>query len=219
MIISNTKIRLDPAHRIAVVFVFAVAAILAFICLELLRWRTQQNLIAAGFSAWGDPGYFIRDTPGQSLALTSLPSQLVIAMAAAMAGLAGAMLCTVAAALDMHLPFAMVSRATVSAFLFLPLSGLLIYMVMQTPACLTIDLSQNILSVTPGNTALNLPSIAQFNSYQVGFGKSRHEELGAMLTTGQQVDLITVSSWSTGNDIGQALQQFIGSNGLAFPAS
>lgn len=222
MLPSRTSIKLDPAHSRAVGFVFAVAGMLAVICLELVRWRYLQSITAAGFLPWGDDGFYAHNIPGQALALTSLQPHLIILLAALMAAGAAAMLCIIAAALDMHLPFQVVGKTTLLSCLILPLSTLFIFMAMQTPAVLTINLSQNLLTVTTG-VDISLPTVTQFNFYWVRNGKHGHEELGAIINTGQEVNLLAVGSsydaYEQAQYLAQTLQQYVSSGGTVFPTS
>lgn len=215
----------DHAHNRAVVLVFVAAAVLAFVILELVRWHHLKHLLVMGFSPWGDDGFYIRDVPGQSLVLTTAQSQALILVSALTAGSAGAMLFSIAAALDMHLPFRAVSWYTVLAFLLLPVAVLAIVVSVRDPDRLTIDIRQDFIAVTPGRLAVRLSNLIEFDHYWVYAGRLSHEELGAVIGTGDQVDLLPVSSslqhksyWE-GLELTNALQKFVSSNGQEFPAS
>jgi hypothetical protein len=215
----------DHAHNRAVLSVFLVAAVLAFCVLELVRWHHLKSILEMGFSPWGDDGFYIRDVPGQSLILTTAQSQALISVSAITAGAAAAMLISIAAALDMHLPFRAVSRYTLLAFLLLPVATLAIVVSIRDPDKLTIDIRRDFIAVTPGNLAVRLSSLREFDHYWVYAGRLSHEELGAVIDTGDQVDLLPVSSslqhksyWE-GLCLTNALQEFVSSNGKEFPTS
>lgn len=215
--VSTGQYDLDPAHARAVALVGFVAGGLAFICMELVRWRYQTQLTAAGFTPWGS-GFYIREIAGQSLTLTRLQMQLMILVACLPAGLAASLLCAVAAMMDMHMPFKTVSAATLPIFLLLPASGALVYFIMQPASSLTVDISHGMVSVARDQTGFPLGSLAQFDSYMEGSGKGRHMVLGATLTTGAQVDLLPLPRTVDGAYLAQALQGFVSSGGTVFPA-
>lgn len=210
-----------------------VAFILAALCLELLRWRTGHDLVTAGYEPWGGNGIYMRDFPGHSLDVTSLQSQIFLLLACLPVGLVAAVLCAIAAMLDMHLPFAAVSGATLPVFLLLPLSGGLVYIVTLAQPCLRIDLDQGVISVTQARIAaagatpavdIATLNLSRFDSYWVSAGENDHLELGAVLTDGQEVGLmpVPVAFFGDKNAAGQqltaALQDFVSSNGQMLPA-
>jgi hypothetical protein len=215
----------DHAHNRAVILVFLAAVILAFFSLELVRWYHLKHIQALGFLPWGDDGYYVRDVPGRSLILTTTHSQALIAVSTITAGSAAAMLFSIAAALDMHLPFRAVSRYTLLAFLLLPVAVLAITVSVRDPDRLTIDIRRDFMAVTPGNVAVRLSSVREFDHYWVNAGRLSHEELGVVTGSEDQVDLLPVSSslqhrsyWEA-LYLTNALQEFVSSDGKEFPAS
>lgn len=222
---ARSQTGLDRAHGRMVLLVFIAAALLAFGGLELVRWQHLAQLTAAGFSPWGDDGYYTRNIPGRSLTLTRTHSQTLIAVAAVTAGATAAMLVSIAAALDMHLPFKTVTRYSLLAFLFLPAAVVANAVSLRAPERLTIDIRHDTISIAPGHVALKLSSITAFDHYWVQAGRRSHEELGAVTNTGDQVDLLPVfstlhhKSYWEGLCLTNALQDYVSSGGREFPAS
>jgi hypothetical protein len=222
---ARNRTGFDRHHNEGVLLVFLMAAILAFLSLELVRREHLKQMLAMGFSPWGDDGYYVRDIPGQSLILTTAHSQALILVSTITAAAAAAMLFSIAAALDMHLPFRAVSKYALLAFLLLPVSVLAVILSIRDPDSLTIDIRRDVIAVTPDNVSVRLSSLSEFDHYWVYAGRLSHEELGAVSDTGDQVDLLPVSSslqhksyWE-GLRLTNALQEFVSSNGKQFPAS
>jgi hypothetical protein len=221
----QSQLGFDCPHARAILLVFIATAAVALAGLELVRWHHLTQLLAAGFTPWGDDGYYVHNLPGHALTLTRTHSQALIVVAALTAGAAAGVLRACAAALEMHLPFRTVSGYTLLACLLIPVAVLVVAVTARTPERLAIDLHRDILSVSPGKTTLKLSSLKEFDHYWVSAGRQSHEELGAVTYDGDQVDLLPVSStlhhrsyWE-GLCLTNALQDYVSSGGKVFPES
>jgi hypothetical protein len=196
-----------------------VASAVSFIALEYWRRGLANTLLKNGFVSVPNTSLYARAIAGQSLSYADLPSHIFLAFLALLLGFAAYSAMVVMTKLVCgtgHLRDPVMLMLT-----FAILSAIVSWTFHESPSpeTLTLDLQTGTIS-HDGDAILSFGAITGFSSYQEGSGKSSHQELGAILSSGQTQDLMAMPDDSNAESAWAArtMVNFLTSHGQTLPS-